>query len=156
MKTIIAFFVVILTSCAVPTYQIPADYAGPKAKILNSGGHSELFNVYKVDGLHNNTTCPSGRPFNNYSMVPLSECYNEIAARKTTVTIWGRENYVSDGAALFDIVSGGQCKSVSGDVELNATPGGVYIVRGQLGRTSSSVWIEEANTGKIVTRKITQ
>jgi len=156
MKTIIAFFAVVLTSCAVPTYQIPAGYTGPKARILNSGGHSELFNVYKIDGLHNNTTCPSGRTFNNYSREPLSECYNEIAARKTTITICGREDYVSDGAALFDIVSGGQRKSVSGDVELNAKPGGVYVVRGQLGRASSSVWIEEANTGKIVTRKITE
>lgn len=54
----------------------------------------------------------------------------------------------------MDKIAGGERKVVSGTVELTPKPGGTYIVRGQLGKQSSAVWIEDASTGKVVTAKV--
>lgn len=148
-----------LSNCVGPSYKIPAGYTGPMATLKNSGSavsavRAEIFNVYKIDGLHSNAKSPMATPYGGGPFVTLRESYTEIPAKKVIVNIVGHDLYAADGMALLGKLSGAERKPVSGDVELNPKPNGVYVVRGLLGKQSSSVWIEDAATGKPVTRKV--
>jgi hypothetical protein len=43
---------------------------------------------------------------------------------------------------------------VDGVVDFNPTPEGIYVVKGELKKEGSSVWIEDVKTGQIVTEKV--
>ena len=46
--------------------------------------------------------------------------------------------------------------SVEGVVNFTPRPDGKYIVKGELGKAKSSVWIEDVDTGKPVTLIVTK
>jgi len=150
---------VLFSNCVGTSYQIPVGYTGPLATLKNSGSavspvRAEIFNVNKIDGLYSNAKSPMATPYGGGPFVKLRESYSEIPAKKVIVNIVGHDVYAADGMALLGKISGAERKPVSGDVELNPKPKGVYVVRGELGKRSSSVWIEDAATGKPVTRKV--
>jgi hypothetical protein len=49
----------------------------------------------------------------------------------------------------------GSSASVEGDVEFSPVPHGTYMVNGVLDTPEQSVWIEDANTGEVVTKRVT-
>ena len=60
------------------------------------------------------------------------------------------------GAPIAAMISqaAGTFYSVEGTVEFSPQPGGQYLVKGELGKEASSVWIEDAYTGQLVTEKV--
>lgn len=55
--------------------------------------------------------------------------------------------------ALFSMARG-TFFSVEGVIQFTPAGGGDYVVKGELGKASSAVWIEDAVTGRRVTEKI--
>lgn len=148
-----------LSACVGPAYQLPPGYNGPLATIKNSGKElsplkAEVFNVYKIDGCYSHLKSPMATPYGGGPFVTLQTSEAQIPARKTQIEIVGRDAYAADGVAIMDKIAGGERKTVSGTVELTPKPGGTYIVRGQLDKATSQVWIEDAATGKVVTSKV--
>jgi hypothetical protein len=148
-----------LTSC-VSNYKIPEGYSGPTAILKDTATKTgitkaEAFRVTKINGL-NDTKSPMATPYGGGIGVSLKESVRTLPAGSlVTVTLSGGNIYAADGAALADMMSGNAKMSVSGDVMFTPKPNGVYKVNGVAGKDSSSVWIEEESTRKIVTQKIT-
>lgn len=63
----------------------------------------------------------------------------------------GRDAYAADGVAIAEKLSGAERKVVQGEVRLIPKPNATYVVKGQLGKKSSSIWIEDSTNGEIVT-----
>jgi len=149
-----------LSSC-VSSYNLPEGYTGPTAIIKDSATitgstKAEAFQVSKIDGQLDRTT-PMATPYGGGMVVTLQESKRTIPAGKPiTVTIAGGNIYAADGAALADMISGNSKKHVHGDVVFTPKSNKVYRVNGVAGKQSSSVWIEDERSGKIVTEKITK
>ncbi len=60
------------------------------------------------------------------------------------------------GAPIHELASRvtGNFFSVEGEVDFNPAPGGRYLVKGELKKGASSVWIEDVETGECVTEKV--
>ncbi len=162
MKKLASFAVlaVSLSGC-VSTYKIPAGSTGPTARLKDTATQTgsmkaEAFQVSKINGLRD-TMSPMATPYGGGMSVSLKESSRAIpAGSPITVTLSGGNIYAADGAALADMMSGNAKKSVVGDVVFIPKANGVYKVCGNAGKDSSSIWIEEEGTRKIVTQKITK
>lgn len=162
MKKIIVTlaFVATLPSC-ISTYKIPEGYAGPTAIIKDTANKTgmtkaEAFQVSKINGLVD-TTSPMATPRGGGMGVSLKESKRTIpAGSPITLTLSGGNIYAADGAALADMLSGNAKKHVTGDVVFTPKPNQIYKVNGIAEKASSSVWVEEEGTRKVVTQKIIQ
>jgi hypothetical protein len=139
---------------------MPEGYAGPTATVKDTASKTgmtkaEAFQVAKINGLID-TTSPMATPYGGGIGVSLKESKRTIPAGKPiTITLTGGNIYAADGAALADMVSGNAKKAVTGDVVFTPKSNGVYKVNGVAGKDSSTVWIEEEATRKVVTQKLT-
>jgi hypothetical protein len=143
------------SGCA--TSPIPKGYTGPTANITDSlekrsVSQVGIFMVSKVNGrLIENTSGATARANQGMGMgfAFTKVVSRDVPAEKLTLTIEGLTQSASDFQAMF-----AKNYSVNGDIELNARPGASYAVKGELYAGRQAIWIEDAATGKIVTRKI--
>ena len=91
------------------------------------------------------------------SLVVLSGCASfapsvierNVPARKATFTLVGRTEYAAPILALTNTVY-----QIAGKVTFGPETYRSYIVRGELGKNYSAVWLEDEVTGKAVGEKI--
>lgn len=74
----------------------------------------------------------------------------KVVAGKVTLDIEGRTHF---GAPIGQLLSA-KTYPVSGKVTFVAAPNRAYVVKGRLGEGRSTVWIEDAATGRVVTKRI--
>lgn len=152
------FLALLLPSC-VSYYSLPDGYTGPTATIKDTASKTgavkaEAFQVTKIEG-ETEGNSPLATPYGGGMVVTLRDSSRRVpAGSPITLTISGGDIYAADGAALFNMISGNMKKSVSGDVVFTPKANGVYKVTGFAGKQSSSVWIEEESSGRVVTKKI--
>ena len=115
-----------------------------------------MFQVYKINGrLDKNSITYT--PYGGQITIKSEGSKRAVpAGNPITLTISGGDIYTSDGVALADMMSGKSNKYVSGDVTFTPKPNKVYRVNGMAAKTSSSVWVEEESSGRLVTSKVTK
>lgn len=149
-----------LSSC-VSYYNLPEGYAGPTAVIKDTATQTgvtkaEAFQVSKINGQLDRSS-PMATPYGGGMVVTLMESKRTVpAGQPISLTISGGNIYAADGAGLADMISGNAKKYVSGDVVFTPKANEVYRVNGVAGKESSSVWIEDESSRKIVSRKVTK
>jgi hypothetical protein len=116
---------------------------------------AQFFVVKSVDGksvpnsLRETAAASRGTGFNQNAVFTG----REIPAKPTKLTLRGTHRA---GAPILEIASraDGTFFSVEGDVQFTPVAGGRYVVKGELRKEGSSVWLEDAATGKVVTEKV--
>ncbi|RVT47046.1 hypothetical protein ENE75_24435 [Rubrivivax albus] len=152
---------VVISGCA--TYQpVPEGYSGPKAVLVDSGKYedgskAQLFAAVEVDGnqIENSfgasAYASQGRGFS----LTMAVTEREVPARPMKVTLRASHTTAAPIHAIASQLAG-TFFSVEGTVDFEPKPNVRYVVRGELKKGASSVWIEEALSGQPVTRKVTE
>jgi hypothetical protein len=149
----------VLLGCA--TYNpVPDNYTGPVATIADdifseSGSQARMFAVVEVDGnviansFSESARASSGQGFR------LSSRFVERAVPVKPVKLKLRASHAT--AAPIQAIFGqlaGDFYSVEGVVDFTAKPNGKYVVKGELKKEGSSVWIEDSDTGQPATKRV--
>lgn len=149
-----------MSGCETP-YSISKDYSGPRAVIKDTAvertpqsGKAEVFRVLRINGAVDNNT-PMATPYGGGPMVTLRDSRREVVAgQPLTLTLRGGDEYAADIVALSDALAKTQSVTVTGNVSLTPRQGVVYAVNGTATPTFSSVWIEEEQTSRVVTPRV--
>ena len=149
-----------LTGCA-SFNPIPEGYTGPTATIADSGqaesaSKAQLFALTSIDGhLIMNSFLDSSnasRGMGDRLTVVLSK--RMVPAKPMKATLKASHETGAPIHAIADKIAG-TFFSVEGTVDFTPKANGHYVVRGELKKEGSSVWIEDADTGLPITGKIT-
>jgi hypothetical protein len=151
-----------LASCA--TYQpVPEGYAGPTANVRDTGGYidgwskGQAFSIVEVDGQVIKNTFAASTVASHMQGFNLNLDLQErrLPIRPMKVTLRGSH---LTGAPIHAIAAkaAGTYFSVEGVVSFTPQADMQYLVRGELKRGESAVWIEERDSGKVVTEKVVE
>lgn len=151
-----------LHGCA--TYKpVPEGYAGPVAVVADSGTpgdgkKSVIFAMMDVDGqgIDNSFRASAGASYGRGFALTTQFIGRPVPANKT-MKVRLKGSHIT-GAPIHAIASqiAGTFFSVEGVVDFTPVSGGNYIVKGELKKDASSVWIEDRATGLPVTEKIVE
>jgi hypothetical protein len=161
LRTLVIATTLALTACA--AYEpVPKEYTGATATLRDSGyseddTKAQLFAAMEVDGnpIRNafgaTANASQGRGASISTVLPS----RKVKAAPMKVAIKGSH---ATGAPIAAIGSqlAGTFFAVDGVVDFSPSPDGIYIVRGELKKGKSSVWIEDSETGKAVTAVISK
>ena len=150
-----AVVALILTGCVSKPEPIPAGYAGPRATVSDTSNpvssvKIQFFELAKVDGRTVETSSQTTFRQNygkGFAMDPALES-REIPAKECLLTLEGVTHVAADILAF-----GGGMYHVEGDVTVRLEPGHKYLVKGELSREYSAVWLED-DSGHPVSTKI--
>ena len=147
----------LLLTCLLPScvqyYRLPEGYTGPTARIINTGEaqdafKSSVFQVSKIDGKIVPTS-PMQTPYGGGPVVTMGDSSVEVPANQPTqIEITGGDRFAADGAALAYGLSGNVSKTATETFTFTPKRNATYVVRGQLGKQASQVWMEDKSTGR--------
>ena len=154
--------VALLTGCA--TYQpVPEGYAGPVAKVRDTGSYvdgytkGQIFSLMEVDGQKiKDSFMASNKQSYGQGFTLTLDIQNRLVPIKP-MSVKLRGSHIT-GAPIHAIASkaAGTYFTVEGIVNFTPRPDTLYLVKGELKSGASSVWIEEAESGTIVTDKVSE
>ena len=161
LTTLLLALTLLATGCA--TYEpVPKEYTGPTATLRDTGtsevgSKAQMFAAMEIDGnrimnaFWASADASQGRG-NSLSMV-LPE--RKVKASPIKVTLKGSH---ATGAPIAAIASqmAGTFFSVEGVVDFTPKPDGKYVVKGELKKEKSMVWIEDVETGRPVSAIISK
>jgi hypothetical protein len=150
-----------LTGCA--TYQpVPQGYTGPTASVRDSGfsedgTKAQMFALMEIDGNRLSNAFGASAIASQGRGSSLTTVYPERAVQIRPMKVMLRGSHAT-GAPIHAMASqmAGTFFSVEGTVTFAPTANGKYVVKGELKKEKSSVWIEDAETGQAVTEKVTK
>lgn len=150
----------LLHGCA--TYKpVPEGYAGPVAIVSDSGfsedgTKAQIFALIEVDGhtIQNSFGASASASYGQGFALTTRYVSRPVPATPMKVTLKGSHTTAAPIQAIFSQAAG-TFFSVEGTVDFAPASGGNYVVKGELKKDGSSVWIQDANTGQPVTQKIT-
>jgi hypothetical protein len=151
-----------LSGCATTYLPIPADYKGPTAYVVDSASSEDstrarLFYLVSIEG--NVIPNAGGATYSDNQgrgfRISPSTVGRRIQARPQKVVLRGTH---AMGAPIHELGAraAGTFFSVSGEIEFSPEPDGQYVVKGELKKEGSSVWIEDANSGRVVGEKVVE
>lgn len=149
-----------LVGCAV--YKpVPDGFAGPVAVIRDSaetesGSKGRLFYVAEVDGNHidNALTATKQASYGRGFSLFTSTTARAVPIRPMRLKLVGSHVVA---APIHELASraAGTFFRVEGVTEFTPTAAHKYVVRGELKKDASNVWIEDDETNEVVTAKVT-
>lgn len=146
-----------LAGCAHYAPSVPENYAGPRASLEDSAkaygsSKADFFVVESINGAavdHSlNETLRRNRGRGMY-MEPYFIPRAVVAGQPVVVGLKGRTHYAAPILVLTNDVF-----QVTGTTEFTPLPGKKYVVRGRLEETYSAIWVEDAESGELVGRKV--
>lgn len=149
-----------LAGCASLYEPVPAGYSGPTAMLADSGFYedgtkAQFFAAVAIDGKDiDNTIFASRRASQNHGFALTAQFITRpVPAQPMKVKLIGTHQ---TAAPIHELMSraAGTFFSVEGEVDFNPLPGESYVVRGELKKGGSEVWIEDADTKQVVTTKV--
>ena len=162
MKSIaVALSVLLLAACTTLHEPVPPGFSGPTAELddsgfLEEGSKAQIFAATEIDGKTiNNAIFDTRRASQGkgFSVSP-TPTMRAVPAQPIKVKLVGTHQ---TGAPIHEIASraAGTFFSVEGVVDFKPEAGARYVVKGELKKEGSAVWIEEFSTGKLVTERVT-
>ena len=161
MKRLLSILAVVsLTGCASLHEPVPAGFAGPTAQVADSGKYedgskAQFFVVQEVDGKTINSSIFETRKASQGRGFSISARFisRALPAAPMKVKLVGTHQ---TAAPIHEIASraAGTFYSVEGVVDFTPVAGGNYIVKGELKKEGSSVWIEDVATNQPVTELV--
>jgi hypothetical protein len=148
-----AVFALALPSC-VSYYNLPKDYTGPTATIRNTGAahdafKASVFEVAKIDGKLSNASAMQ-TPYGGGPVVQMGTSeVKVVAGQPLQVELSGHDQFAADGPALMYALGGNVAKPAKSTVTFNPKANATYVVKGQLGKQGSTVWLEDANGKRV-------
>ncbi|ESP91485.1 MULTISPECIES: hypothetical protein [Pseudoalteromonas] len=146
----------LMGGCASTYSPVPENYSGAISKFestqkRHSEGKADLFYLEKVDGkrIHNSAAATRSATYGQGFALTTEHVVTDTPSSMATFTIKGRTLYAAPIQAMT-----GTVYEVTGDVTFSPEPDITYIVRGELGKAYSAVWIEEKGSGKVILKKI--
>jgi hypothetical protein len=159
-RLLILLLTAILTACATLHEPLPPDFKGPIVKVTDTGrtedrSKAQFFVLQEVDGKTVNNSIFESRKVSHGRGFALTTIYitRGLPATPMKVKLLGTHQ---TAAPIHEIASraAGTFFSVEGVVDFNPIAGREYIVKGELSKESSTVWIEDAATNDPVTVKV--
>lgn len=153
--------VMLASGCAI--YEpVSKEYTGPIATLRDTGiseseSKAQIFAALEIDGnqiinaFGASAYASQGRGNNLITMFPE----RKVKAVPMKVKLHGSHATGAPIAAIASQVAG-TFYSVEGVVDFSPKPGGKYIVRGELRKEKSTVWIEDVETGEPVSVVVTK
>lgn len=165
VKRIFLLFVAAnLFGCA--TYKpVPEGYTGAVATITDSGrsesGYSEgsskaeLFALTDIDGnrIMNSFRASAIASHGQGFSLTVVISNRQVPAEPMKATLRGSHTTAAPIHAIASQLAG-TFHSVEGTVDFSPKPNGKYVVKGELKKGGSAIWIEDTETGEPVTEKI--
>lgn len=142
-----------LPSC-VSYYNLPKGYTGATATIRNTGtAHdafkSTVFEVAKIDGKLSNASAMQ-TPRGGGPVVQMGNSQVKVpAGQPLQIELSGHDQFAADGPALIYAMGGKVAKPAKATVTLTPKANATYVVKGQLAKEGSSVWLEDANGKRV-------
>jgi hypothetical protein len=148
---------VVVSGCASYGPPAPIDFKGPTTTLkesvkLHDASKADFFILESVDGqrvdnsIRKTRTANYGRGLNAMAPAMMEQV---IPAKPASFKIIGRTEYSAPIQALTHPVY-----EVSGKVEFTPEVDKVYVIKGDLGKDYSAVWIEEESTHTVVGNKV--
>jgi hypothetical protein len=150
-----------LTGCA--TFEpVPQEYTGPTATLRDTGfsedgTKAQLFAAAEIDGnrimnaFWASANASQGRGASLTTVLPE----RKVKAAPMKVTLKASHATGAPIAAMASQLAG-TFFSVEGVVDFTPKADGKYVVKGELKKDKSSVWIEDIETGKPVTQVVSK
>jgi hypothetical protein len=143
-----------LASCVNPFYEIPAGTAATATLVNTSQAHDSFkASVFKVDTINGRTSLatPMLTPRGGGPVVTTGDSEVQVPANQSvTVKLTAGDQFAADGPALLYSLGGNVSKTATETVTFTPKARTIYVVKGKLGKESSSVWLEERATGRRV------
>jgi hypothetical protein len=140
---------------------VPDGYTGPVAVVADSGQRedatkAQVFALMEVDGNSiDNSFAASARASQGQGFALTTRFVSrQVPATPMKVKIKASHATGAPIQQLFGQAAG-SFLSVEGVTDFTPAPGGNYVVKGELSKGGSSVWIEDAATNQPVTQKVT-
>lgn len=152
----LALLTIALAGCA--TYEpVPKDYKGPTALVRDTGSSedgtkAQMFALMEIDGNRVMNCFWASAIASQGRGASLITVYTERAVQIKPMKVMLRGSHAT-GAPIQAMASqlAGTFFSVDGTVDFSPEAGHRYLVKGDLKKEKSAVWIEDAETGKAVT-----
>ncbi len=151
-----------LAGCA--AYQpVPEGYTGATAKLADSGDYvdgytkGQIFSLMEVDGQWIRSSFSASEQASRGQGFTLAMNLQERLLPARTMIVKLRGSHAT-GAPIHAVMAmaAGTYFSVEGSVSFTPQPDMLYVVKGNLSKGASSVWIEELISGKVVTDKVVE
>jgi hypothetical protein len=147
----------LLSGCATTYEPVSKEYTGPTASLRDTGfsedwGKAQMFSAVEIDGNRVMNAFWASRNASQGQGNLLSTVYPERKVKAAPMKVTLRGSHTT-GAPIAAIASqmAGTFFSVEGVVDFAPRPDGKYIVKGELKKEKSTVWIEDVETGNPVT-----
>lgn len=143
------------------SYQpIPADYKGPTATVTDSGRledgtKAQMFVLAEIDGNRIDNAIGDSARASQGKGFALTTVFTSRAlpARPMKVKLVASHATAAPIQAMASQMAG-TWYSTEGIVDFKPEPDGQYVVRGELKKQGSTVWIEDTKTRQAVTPKV--
>jgi hypothetical protein len=155
-RVFLALIPFVLAACA--TYEpVPKDYTGPTATVRDTGfsedgTKAQMFALVEIEGNRVMNAFWASANASHGRGASLTTVYPErqVQARPLKVMLRGSH---ATGAPIHAMASqlAGTFFSVEGAVDFSPKPNGRYLIKGELKKEKSRVWIEDADTGQPAT-----
>lgn len=150
------YLAVVLSGCA--SYEpVPKEYTGPTATVRDTGfsedgTKAQMFAVTEIDGNRVMNAFWASAIASHGRGASLTTVFTERKVKAAPMKITLRASHAT-GAPIHALASqmAGTFFSVEGVVEFTPQAGNVYVVKGELKKEKSSVWIEDTATGRPAT-----
>ena len=155
------FVTALLLSGCVATSTLPEGYAGPTAVISDSGfaedgTKAQIFGVIEVDGTPVRSSLDATRSasFGKGLWITTRFLSRPVPVKPLKLKLSASHQ---TAAPIHAILSQAAGTFLSVEVTVDFTPAaeGLYVVKGELKDEGSTLWIEDAVTGKPVTQRYT-
>ncbi len=154
-RLVLIFSLLMLSGCATMEPPVPENYSGPTALIKDSikqhsTERSDFFFLEQIDEKDipnsriSTRIANHGRGFYMEPVVIERRVKSQLAAFKVVA----RTEYAAPILALTNPVY-----QVIGKVQFSPESGKVYVVKGEVGESYSSVWIEEEQSHQVIGEK---
>jgi hypothetical protein len=123
--------------------------------LAESGSKAQLFVMAEIDGKSIRNSISESRKNNSGRGFSLSTSLiaREVFAQRQKVKLIGTHITGAPIQSIFSSIAG-SFYQVEGVVDFDPLPNKRYIVKGELGKNSSFIWIADADTGQPVTEKV--
>lgn len=157
----LAITVLALTGCA-SFEPVPAGYSGPTASVRDTGfsedgTKAQIFALVEIDGNRTPNAFGASANASHGRGAALTTVFTArvVQAKPMKVTLRGSH---TTGMPIHAMASqlAGTFFSVEGTVDFAPKPGGRYVVKGELKKEKSAVWIEDEATGETATAKVSK